>query len=455
MKREIVIDPSPVLRQPAEKVESFDMELQTIIDDMVETMRANNGIGLAAPQIGESKQVVACELESEKETESKNDSIYDPFPLTVICNPEIIQTSREKCKLVEGCLSFPGRELIVRRPKNITIKGLDRYGKKLEIKAGKLLARVLQHETDHLNSTLMIDYLHEIDIVMFGGGEFALKTIEYIHHDQQYRLKAIFTSKQNTKIRGESVDLNPVKLLAKKLKIKIIEIDNLSQPEIIDQVKKLKPDLGVVVDFGLLIPQQIIDIPVDGILNIHPSLLPKYRGATPIQSTILGGDRYAGVTIIKINAGLDAGDILSQLKVRLKGKETFQVLSEYLSESGASLFLDTVPYYLTGEIRPKKQRQSKVSYTTMLSKADGEVFERDDPALVEKKIRAYYPWPGVYIIKNDLRIMILAAHFDKEKNLVVDRVKPAGKKEMQYSDFISGYKTKLTFGKNIDKLESV
>ncbi len=455
MKREIVTDPNPILREPAEPVEVFDMDLQQLIDDMIETMRTGNGIGLAAPQVGISKQIIVCELDSEIQGgAAKKESSYQPFPLTAICNPKISKFSKEKCKMVEGCLSFPGYELVVKRPKTITIEGQDRYGEKIVINADKLFARVLQHEFDHLNSTLLIDHLEEIDTVLFAGGDFALKTLEFLHTDKQYNLKAVVTTPQYSTTRGKTDDVNNVKKLARKLGLKIIEVASLKTEHIEDTIKKLKASLGVVVDFGLIIPKQIISAFEHGIINIHPSILPKYRGSSPIQATILNGDKYAGVSIMLINEQMDAGPIIAQYKVKLKGKENYPILKQYLSELGASLLLDTIPYYLTGEIKPRKQKESRVSYCDTINKKDGEIFLDTDPILIDRKIRAYKPWPGVYIQLEGLRVAICSAHLDKEKNLVIDKVKPAGKKEMSYQDFINGYKKELTFHKKTDSIKT-
>ncbi len=456
MKRFIYKDPNPVLRKATENVENFDMELQEIIDDMVETMRSGNGIGLAAPQIGISKKIIVCELEQEKENKGteNSDSLYQSFPLTVICNAEIIEKSKSQIKMVEGCLSFPGIEIIVERPKNIIIKGQDRYGQPITIKAEKMLGRVLQHEYDHLNSTLLIDHLKEIDLVLFASSDFSIKTLQYLHRDKQYNLKALVTTSQFATIRGKKEDTNNVKKLAKKLGVKIIEIDSLKKQSVQKLIQDIKADIAVVVDFGLIIPEEVINIFKLGIVNIHPSLLPKYRGSSPIQSTILNGDRYAGVTLILIDNGMDSGPILTQYKIRLKGRETYPILHNYLSELGAEILLDTLPYYLTGEIKPKEQNHNKTTYTKLISKSMGEVFLDDDPILVDRKIRAYDPWPGVYVIIDNSRIQITAAHLDKNTNLIIDRVKPSGKNEMSYQDYINGYKKELTFGRNIDTINS-
>jgi len=443
MELKIYESNEPILRVPTEKVENFDMELQGLIDNMVDTMRRNAGIGISAPQVGISKKIVVVEYEGDKKEEKDENA----FPLTIICNPKIKHLSREKCKMVEGCLSFPGLEIIIERPKEAEIEGYDRYGNNIEIKADKLLARAMQHELDHLNSTLMVDHLEQVSVVFFGSGPFGVKALELLAKDPQYKISAVVTGHGGkAKIRGKESDTNAIKLTAKKLKLPLLIIESLKNDQIIEKIKKLKPDLGIVSDFGFIIPQKVIDIPKNGILNIHPSLLPLFRGSTPIQSAILAGVKKTGVTIMLINEKVDDGAVLSRVTVRLRQTENYQVLHDHLSKLGAALLLNTIPYYLTEELKPVPQNVSKATYTKLIKKEDGEVKPQDKAELVERKIRAYSKWPKVYTMVKEKRVQIVAAHIDREGSFIIDRVRPEGKTEMAYPDFQNGYHTDLTFG---------
>lgn len=431
----------PILREPVEKVADFDFEFQKLIDDMVETMRKNNGVGLAAPQVGVSKNIFVVEFEGQKE-----EKFPPSFPLTVICNPKIVKFGKEKCKMVEGCLSFPGLELLIKRPENIVIQGQDRYGKDIEVKANSLYARAIQHEFDHLNSTLLIDRLEEIKIIFIGTGTLGAKTLELLIKDPQYKILAVITGDTKKVIsRNKNEKKNVILEIAKKNKLHTIVTDNIKKPEIVDKIKELKPELGIMADFGQIIPKEVLDIPKHGIINIHPSLLPKYRGPSPIQQTILSGDKVAGVTLISTSDKMDAGDIIAQTAVELSGAETTSILKEYLSEIGATLLLNSIPYYLAGDLKPKPQKDEKATYTTIIKPEDGFVDSKTEAQVVERKIRAFDEWPKVYTKIDNKRIQITAAHFDEENNFVIDRVKPEGKKEMSYADFLNGYKTELTF----------
>lgn len=442
MELKVYTKDDPILRQPTEEVTDFDMELQNLIDNMIETMRNNNGIGISAPQVGVSKKIIAGEFEGEKKYKS------DGFPLTVICNPIIKKTSRDKRKMVEGCLSFPGLEIIVQRPKKVEIIGNDRYGNPITINDDKLLSRVMQHEIDHLISTLLIDHLEKISVVFFGTGSFGLKSLKMLARDPQYKISAIITSDLKPILRhGKSVEQNVIRQTAKKFKLPIIAVNNLNNEKIITEIKKLKPDIGIMSDFGFIIPKQIIDIPKYGILNIHPSLLPEFRGPTPIQTAILSGANKTGISIMLINQKIDDGPIVAKVRVKLHQNENYRILSEYLSEIASTLLLNTIPYYITGELKPKKQNIKKIAYTKIINKEDGEVTSKDKQIDVERKIRAFSEWPKVYINIKGKRVQLISAHYDRNENLIIDRVKPEGKSEMNYQDFCHGYHTNLTFTK--------
>lgn len=438
MKLNIKTQNDPVLRTPTEKVESFDMETQKLIDDMIETMRGN-GVGLAAPQVGVSKKIFVCEYTGDKEEK------VPAFPLTVLCNPEIVESSKETCKMVEGCLSFPGLEILVKRPKEIKIKGQDRYGKDLEISAAGLYARVLQHENDHLNSTLLIDHIEEANIIFIGTGTLGVPALEALAVDPQYKIKLVITSDFEVTSRKKDDVVNPIFEIAKKYNLPVLKTKNINEPEIIAKIKEVNPELGVMADFGQIIKDEVLSIPKLGIINIHPSLLPKHRGPSPVQQTILEGDKFAGVTLILTGAKMDAGPIISQAKAKLRGSETTTILKDYLAGIGASLLLNSLPYYLAGDLKPEAQDEEKASYSWLFKKEDGFVDKKSSVMEIERKIRAFDQWPKVYTLVKDQRVQLIASHFDPEGTFVIDRVKPEGKKEMSYADFERGYHTKLTF----------
>ena len=430
----------PILRQPVEKVTDFGHEFQFLLDNMIETMRKNNGVGLAAPQIGISKAFFIVEFEGDEEINAK------PFPLTIVVNPEITKYSKEKRRMVEGCLSFPGLELLVKRPEKITIKGQDRHGKPIEIECDDLFSRVLQHENDHLNCTLLIDKMEELNIIFIGTGTLGLESLKALANDMQYKILAVVTGEPKTiQKHGAKSEDNPVKKMAQKLKLPIIETGNIKDPAIIEKLKKLKPDLGIMADFGQIAPKEILDIPTHGIINIHPSLLPKYRGPSPIQEPILNGDKLTGVSLILTSEKMDAGDIISFVRVEVTEGETSSTIKKFLGEVAASLLLNSIPYYLSGDLKAEKQNESQATYTKLFTANDGFVDKNTKATEVERKIRAFDVWPKVYTIVNEKRVRLISAHFDKDGLFIIDMVKPEGKTEMSYEDWKRGHKSEIMF----------
>ncbi|MFH1170819.1 MAG: methionyl-tRNA formyltransferase [Candidatus Vogelbacteria bacterium] len=218
-----------------------------------------------------------------------------------------------------------------------------------------------------------------------------------------------------------------------------------------------KADLGLVASYGKIIPPEILSIPKYGILNIHPSLLPKYRGPTPIQNAILNGDEETGVTLMLLDAELDHGPTLKTCKVptlrsgprqpmknRLVGAKNFVELRNDLAKLGAKLFLETAPLWVAGKIKASPQVHSQATYTKKIKKEDGLIDLTNDPILNYQKFRAYYGWPGIYFFiernKKRVRVIITTAHLTDDNQFVIDRVKPEGKKDMLYADFLRGFK---------------
>lgn len=438
-KREILTDPNPILREETQIIESFDGELQELIDDMIYTMREADGIGLAAPQIGENKKIIVVEYETEGDKDNT-------FPLTVIVNPEISKCSDEENFMAEGCLSFPGKEMYIKRPKNIIVKGFDRWGKETEINAGKLFARALQHEIDHINGVLMIDHIKPVDTIFIGNGDLGIPALIMMTENPQFKLKSVITSSDQPSGRKKEMTPTPIAQKATKLGINTLKVDTIKDSKIINKIKTLSPELIVLADFREIIPSDIINIPKYGVLNIHPSLLPRYRGPSPVSSAILDGEKKTGVTIIKIDENVDTGDILAFVETKIKKRENVSNLKKRLSEIGADLLAELVPYYLAGEISPIKQKEEKANETTKFNKESGKLSGKEKPEKIDRMVRALTPWPGVYIIKNGKRIYITRAHLGKNGDLIIEKVKPEGKREMDYRDYLRGNKEKLTFG---------
>ncbi|MCX6812683.1 MAG: methionyl-tRNA formyltransferase [Candidatus Berkelbacteria bacterium] len=436
-KLEILTDPNPILREEARAVDIFDGQFQALVDDMVFTMRSSNGIGLAASQVGAIKQIIVAEYEEEEDNDS--------FPLKVIVNPKIEKVSDEQIFLAEGCLSFPGKELYIKRPQEIEISALDRWGKPIKIKSDGLLARVIEHEIDHLSGVLMIDHIRPVRTVFIGSGTLGVPALEIISDNPQFSLSAVITGSDRPAGRDKILTPTIIAESAERLKMKVLKIDSIKDRKAIEKIKSLEPELIVLADFGQKISEEIINLPKFGILNIHPSLLPKYRGPSPVVSAILAGEKKTGVSIIRINSEIDAGDILAQIEVKIGSRETAEKLKNRLANFGADLLAEVVPYMIAGEITPIKQNPNLASATKIFDKSSGKLSSNESSAEVDRMVRAFSPWPGVYTTRNDKRIFITAAHLDRQKKLIIDSVKPEGKREMRYSEYLAGNQP-LTFG---------
>lgn len=223
---------------------------------------------------------------------------------------------------------------------------------------------------------------------------------------------------------------SPVKRLAKILNVPVLENQKLDEISI-ERIKQQKFDFLVAEDYGLILPKKLLDIPKYAPLNIHHSLLPKYRGPSPAPSAILAGDKTSGVTIIKMSEEVDSGDILTQQEYKLTPQETAESLLIKLNELGGKLLVSVIKQYLEGSVKPKPQDSKKATYTKHFVKQDG-YFDINNPPSSEKldkMIRAYYPWPGVWTRWRDKIVKFLPNGL----------MQMEGKKPIHSKDFLNGY----------------
>ena len=252
------------------------------------------------------------------------------------------------------------------------------------------------------------------------------------------------------------------KIEAQKHKIPVFQ--PINKLELVETVKKLKPELIVVAAYGMIIPQEALDIPKYGVLNIHGSLLPKYRGASPITEAILNGDKETGITIMKMSLGMDEGAIVSTYKLPIDDTDTTTSLTEKMAELGAKAIVETIPGWISGELAEMPQDDSKATYCRKITKEDGHIDWSKSAAQIERIIRAYQPWPTAYTFVNGFRIKILNSvripasagmknetgkltfindHLyigTGEDSLEILELQPEGKKPVSAKDFINGNK---------------
>lgn len=209
-------------------------------------------------------------------------------------------------------------------------------------------------------------------------------------------IAAVVTQPDRPKGRGQQVAPPPVKLAAQRLGLPVHQPERIRNPEAVAMLAALQPQGMVVVGYGQLIPQTVIDLAPLGIINVHASLLPKYRGAAPVQWAIARGETVTGVTTMRIDAGLDTGDILLQRATPIGPDETAIELSERLAVMGADLLVETLRGLESGAIVPQAQDHSQATYAPLLKKEDGWIDWRRPAAEVYNKIRGFLPWPGAW-----------------------------------------------------------
>lgn len=238
-------------------------------------------------------------------------------------------------------------------------------------------------------------------IIFFGTPKFAGIILQKLIKSQ-FQPLAVVTAPDKPVGRKQTLTPSSVKELALKYQIPLFQPFSLrNNKEIITQLSSLRPDLFIITAYGLILPQKILNLPAAGSLNIHPSLLPQYRGASPIQATILNGETVTGITIILMDEKVDHGPILAQQKLAIAdSKTTYSNLSNQLAELGGELIVKTLPKYFKNEIKPLVQNHSQATFTRRLKKQDGQINWPQSAIKIARMIRAYQPWPGAYAVIN-------------------------------------------------------
>jgi methionyl-tRNA formyltransferase len=306
-------------------------------------------------------------------------------------------------------------------------------------------------------------------IVLFGTSEFAVPVLEKLVQ-VGFRLALVVTTPDAPAGRKKVMTPPPVKVKALELGLKVYQPTNLRAVEAIEAIEAVKPDVGVVAAYGKIIPKAVIDLFSKGILNVHPSLLPSWRGPTPIQAAILAGDEKTGVTIMLIDEEMDHGPIVENREWRIENRETYATLYEKLAKLGADLLVETLPRWLAGELSPILQDHSKATYSKIFTREDAKIDWSKSAAEIDRMVRALNPEPGTgtqwqmangkWQILKILRVGPIpytlspipsapGTVFEHEKRLavrckdgavVLDIVQPEGKKPMSGADFLRGHR---------------
>jgi len=234
-----------------------------------------------------------------------------------------------------------------------------------------------------------------MNLVFLGTPSFAVPTLER-SIEAGHRVLAVFTQPDRPKGRGGQMSASPVKETALKIGLPVYQPERIRRPDPVEQLKQMQPDALVVVGYGQIIPQSIIDIPRHGIMNVHASLLPKYRGAAPIQWAIANGESVTGVTTMRIDAGLDTGDMLLKWETAIGPQENAVELGQRMAQAGADLLVQTLAGIDASTISAVPQDHSQASLAPILKKEDGAVDWNWPARKISNRARGFLPWPGAY-----------------------------------------------------------
>ena len=298
-------------------------------------------------------------------------------------------------------------------------------------------------------------------VVFMGTPDFSVATLKAIV-EAGHEVAAVVTQPDKPKGRGGAMSFSDVKQAAIELGLLVLQPKRARDEEFVNELRKINPDVIVVVAFGQILSKEILDMPKYGCVNVHASLLPKYRGASPIQWAVIDGCEYSGVTTMMMNEGIDTGDILLVEKVKLDSKETGGSLFDKLSGVGAALLVKTLDELEKGTVKPVKQNETEATHVKMLDKSFGNIDFSMEAARIERLIRGLNPWPSAYTFLNGKTLKVWKCKVSTEKTdavpgtifladkegihtacgegvLILTEIQLEGKKRMETEAFLRGY----------------
>ncbi len=244
--------------------------------------------------------------------------------------------------------------------------------------------------------------------IFMGTPEFAVPMLESLIQSS-YDVVAVYTQPDKPAGRGKLLASPPTKELAMKHKIPVVQPNTLRSAGAVQELAGFHPELIVVAAFGYILPGEMLSLPEFGCLNVHPSLLPKHRGPSPVADTLLCGDVFAGVTIMLMDEALDSGPILAQRKVGISDLDTTGSLTHKLASAGTELLMETLPEWLEGRLKPQAQNEDSATYSKLIANRDGELDWRLTAVELWRRVRAFNPWPGCYTWWKGKRLKIYSA----------------------------------------------
>ncbi|MDQ7793664.1 MAG: methionyl-tRNA formyltransferase [bacterium] len=462
----------PELRGPAARVKRINRATREALALMAEAMGASGGVGLAAPQLGLDRRLVVVDVGQ---------------GLVQLVNPELTRLEGTVTAW-EGCLSIPGLTGLVTRHEKVAVRALDGRGHRVWVEGEDLLARALQHEIDHLDGVLFLDRaeafeyagaetaegeerpprrggppgptppvpVRDLRIVFMGTPAFALPTLTALS-EGPYRVVGVVVQPDRPAGRGGRITPAPVKEYALSRGLPVLQPARVG--ESLDQLATWKPDLIITVAFGQLLPGDLLALPTRGCVNLHASLLPRHRGAAPIQHAILQGDPVTGITAFYLDEGMDTGDIILRRQIAVRPADTYGSLHDHLAVLGAGLVEETVRLIARGIVPRLAQDELGATRAPRLTAADERLGWQLPAVQLARRVRALAPRPGAYTAHDGRRLKVWQARADTgsgrpgevvavepdgirigtgEGNLVLEIVQPEGGRSMAAAEYARG-----------------
>lgn len=305
----------------------------------------------------------------------------------------------------------------------------------------------------------------KLSVIFMGTSSFAKNIFETLI-DAGFNVLSAYTQPAKIVGRDQEMQKSVVEEIAAKNNIKVFSPEKFEE-KTLDEIKKQNPDMIIVAAYGKILPEDLLKIPKFGALNVHPSLLPKFRGPSPVQNALLEGVTETGTTIMLIDKGMDTGDIISQKKVLVEPQETYPELLEKMARVSSELLLETIDLWVGKKINPQKQNDSEATYCQMIERSDGKIIWSDDAEVIFNRYRAFLPWPGVFTFwkkgKENLRLKIHKMSLEKssfdskykigqiirlnekilvktgKESIVLEEIQLEGKPKTNIANFINGY----------------
>jgi methionyl-tRNA formyltransferase len=390
-----------VLRQKARPVRHANRRVRALVADMWATMYGANGVGLAAPQVGVSQRILVADA-------------GDRF--CALLNPEIVAASGRQLEPLESCLSIPELSGEVERAERVRVRGLDPNGREVWVEAEGFFARVLQHEIDHLDGVLFTDRARRIvrpqpetklRTVFLGTSDFGARVLAAcLEGDVVPRL--VVTRPDRPAGRGLRLRPSPVRAAAEGAGLEVVAPASARDPALAEALAAVRPDVLVTAAYGQIVPDALLSLPRLGAVNVHPSLLPLYRGPDPIRRALWNGERETGVTIQRMAREVDAGDVLLQERLAIEPDMDGGSLAARLADLAGPLLLRALRQLATGTAEPRPQDHARATFAPKILPEE-EVADLALPAAtLACRVRALAPRPGLRT-RGGLKILRAAA----------------------------------------------